>query len=864
MRNRPWLRRVVVAFLVLLAASWGLSLALGTRRTHRFLIARLEATFGRPVEVRRFSFSLLDGARLEASRISVAEDPRFGQEYFLRAERLTAGLRWRSLVRGRFEFGTLAFSHASLNLVRAADGHWNVESWLPPPAPAAGDPPAPSASYSPARLYRIEVDAGRINFKRGDDKHPFALVDVKGHLEQEGAGRWGMDLEAQPARAAVALQEPGTLRLHGHIAGTSSRLQPAELELTWQGVSLADALRLARGRDYGMRGKLAAQLSARSELRSEGAGTRWSLAGTARLDRVHRWDFPPRTGDPALNLIAEGRWRPGEGAVEFTKCVLEAPQSHASGRGRIQWASRFAPEFRFVSSGVNLTDVLAWYRAFRPGVTEDVALDGSAGLDFAVSGWPLHLDEGALTSSGARLRTSVLRGPIRVGRVAARVVRGRLEFQPTAITLPASAPAGAEAPDHRGNALLMEGTVGPRAQSRGWEFELNLAGQTDRAQDLLVAAQALGHPLNRGWSVEGPVGLHLSWRGSVYPFAATAVGMLDLQGLQLRAGYLNQPVSIAGARIELRPDERRVTLTAAQAFGARWTGSLWRRAAGSNDATPTWQFDLSADQLRAVDLDRWLGPRARPGLLQRVLPFAAASRENPKFEAAVSRLRGRGRLSAGEVLIPPFSVRRVRAEVEVAGRNITLRKAQGKFYGGTVKGWLEAQLAAEPAYHLEARFERVDLRSLAEATATLKERFGGVAWGELELAARGVGREKLLGSLEGRGTLRVGNAEWRGLDLRATPAENNLHRGTSRFAAAEAEFTLVVGKIRIQRLRLSDRAESFQAEGTVDLSRALDLQVEQVERHSSPTRKTFRITGSLEAPRQGQQAAAARGNPLLP
>ena len=69
---------------------------------HRALVA----SFGRPVDVARFDFSLLDGARLEAHSVTVAEDPHFGNEYFLRAETLTAGLRWLPLLSGRFEFGS--------------------------------------------------------------------------------------------------------------------------------------------------------------------------------------------------------------------------------------------------------------------------------------------------------------------------------------------------------------------------------------------------------------------------------------------------------------------------------------------------------------------------------------------------------------------------------------------------------------------------------------------------------------------------------------------------------------------------------------------------------------------------------------
>ena len=115
----------------------------------------------------------------------MAEDPHFGNEYFLRAETLTAGLRWPALFSGRFEFGTLSLLRPSLNLVRDSDGHWNIERWLPP-APvwriSSGICRSISCSewFPAARLYRIDVDAGRINFKQRDDKSPFALLDVSG------------------------------------------------------------------------------------------------------------------------------------------------------------------------------------------------------------------------------------------------------------------------------------------------------------------------------------------------------------------------------------------------------------------------------------------------------------------------------------------------------------------------------------------------------------------------------------------------------------------------------------------------------------------------------------------------------------
>ena len=261
LRKRSF-RWAVILAAVLLVSSEGFSLLLRTAASRRYLTARLESSFGRPVDVRAFSFSLLDGPRIEASDVSVAEDPRFGNEYFIRADQLTAGPRWSALLSGHFEFGTLSFTSPTLNLVRLADGHWNLESWLPAPAAAGNRAAGGGARAAVLRFHlaRIEVVSGRVNFKEDQDVRPFALEDVSGDLEQESAGRWQLDFNAQPMRPGVAQPQSGMVRIHGIVGGTSSRLQPADLDVTLWGASIEDALRLARGQDYGMRGALEADL----------------------------------------------------------------------------------------------------------------------------------------------------------------------------------------------------------------------------------------------------------------------------------------------------------------------------------------------------------------------------------------------------------------------------------------------------------------------------------------------------------------------------------------------------------------------------------------------------------------------------
>jgi len=176
--------------------------------------------------------------------VTVGEDPAFGHEYFLRAEHLSAGLRWRGLLRGHFEFGTMSLNKPSLILVRNSEGRWNLERWLPPakPNPAQSGrvygPPSPVAPVN--RLEKIEFDEGRINFKTGMISCLLRSRVFRGVVEQISPGRWQLQLEAQPWRSGVSLQS----RERSKCLATWQelrRVQPAAVTLHWSEASLADA-----------------------------------------------------------------------------------------------------------------------------------------------------------------------------------------------------------------------------------------------------------------------------------------------------------------------------------------------------------------------------------------------------------------------------------------------------------------------------------------------------------------------------------------------------------------------------------------------------------------------------------------------
>jgi hypothetical protein len=866
MHKRKWLRRFVVLTLLTVLADVGLSRALRTSAARRYLTAHLVASFGRPVDVARFDFSMLDGARLEAHSVTVAEDPHFGNEYFLRAETLTAGLRWLPLLSGRFEFGSLSLLRPSLNLVRDTDGHWNIERWLPPASAGASRPGfvgplAASGGVPAARFNRIQVDSGRINFKQRDDKSPFALLDVSGSVEQDRGGRWQLDLAARPMRSSVELQDIGTLHLRGTIAGTSARLQPADLNLTWRQASIADALRLARQVDYGMRGELSVDLEAKvapavpdASAATELTPAQWSISGTARLTGIHSWRLPGRDADPSANLSLEAAWRLGAPHIQIRKLIVEMANSHLQGEGDVDWGSDFHPQLHIASSSVGLGDVLSWYRALHTDVAEDLRVQGKLGVDVTLGGWPIQLQQGAIASSGATLTATSLPAPVQIGAMNASVSHGGIDFTPTQVSFSETPPEGG--PDTNAEAVagpgffVLRGSIIPDVGGViRWppNWNLSIEGATPRTQDWLALSEALAQPLNTGWTAAG--GLAVKMRGTRRPGmpATTWLGTMDFRGLAVSTARLNQAMLFPRTHVEFAALQRTITLSGAEALGASWQGTVARKSADTH-----WTFALSADHLDAAELDRWLGPRARPGFLARFANLGTDAAV-PASDSAITQIAARGRLQVGEIVLAPLRFQKFDGDVELDGRAVKVTKAQADFFGGKVSGTLDARLLADPSYEFRGRFDRVNLAQLGSSVPLLNDRIAGTTSATLTVTALGIGRENLIGSMEGNGTLNARNAELPGLDFTGVfPGTQD--SSLSPFVSVQGAFRVNARTIDLSNFVMDHARGRLQAEGHIDFSHALDLRIRPsiFQAAASPAAASppsFLLTGTIENPK---------------
>src|SRR6266481_3623930 len=436
---QKWWKPALGIVVLVIALQSGVSLLVRTHRVHAYLVARLERAFGRPVEVVSFEARILPSPQLDANGVKVGEDLSFGNEYFLRAQRLSAGLRWTGLLKGHFEFGTMSLYKPSLILVRNLQGRWNLERWLPPAktevlqSPRSYGPPSPIAPVN--RLQKIDFDEGRVNFKAGDDKLPFAFTSVSGSVEQISPGRWQLRLEAQPWRSGVSLQSAGMIKVLGDVAGTSTRLQPAEVTLHWSEASLADVFRLLRGQDYGLRGVFALDATAKSgTAKDDGAGD-WKFSVQGRANQIHRWDLAERADNPRLNLRVSGRWNVGLASLVAEDIAIEGPRSNLRGTLRLAGGSSPSTELRLDSMGLQASDLLSWYRAFHPYVAEGVTAEQYFTGGLVWRGWPLTLESAALSSSGGVVKVPGFTIPVRIGPGSGGRERGILAIGPVRIAL---------------------------------------------------------------------------------------------------------------------------------------------------------------------------------------------------------------------------------------------------------------------------------------------------------------------------------------------------------------------------------------------------------------------------------------------
>ncbi len=348
-------------------------------RYQRQVARSMSESLGRPVHLKNVTLHLLPVPGLTLEDLVVSEDPAFGAEPAIRANTVEATLRLSSLWRRRVEFSTVRFVEPTVNLVRNAQGRWNLADVLLHASHVDTAPTAQRRAGPTPRFPYIEATGGRVDVKFADTKLPFSLTDADFALWLRSANRWEVRLRGQPARTDMNITDPGVARLEGDLErGGSGAGVLVHLRGSWHDAPLGEASKIVSGEDWGWRGTVNVDARLAGTLEDAQVATRLTLGSLRRAEFAPAQPFDLQVSCASGVTVQ---------TVSLTNLLCTMPDS-APTPMRLEAAAldlahpeRAAAQLR--AEGIPLHWGLLWAALFSPRVPVDLHPQGTLDLNLA-------------------------------------------------------------------------------------------------------------------------------------------------------------------------------------------------------------------------------------------------------------------------------------------------------------------------------------------------------------------------------------------------------------------------------------------------------------------------------------------------
>src|SRR5208282_319607 len=202
----------------------------GVYRLRNRIATSIGSALGRRVTIDNVHFHLLPRPGFDLEGLVIYDDPEFSAEPMIRAEEVSAAIRFRSLFHGRLEIATLSANEPSINLVRNDQGRWNLASLLQRNAQIPAAPTEKSSSATRPVFPYLEASNARVNFKLGQTKKSYALMNADVALWQDSENSWSARIQAEPVRTDFHLTDTGVVQINATLRRASTlRLTPPEI-----------------------------------------------------------------------------------------------------------------------------------------------------------------------------------------------------------------------------------------------------------------------------------------------------------------------------------------------------------------------------------------------------------------------------------------------------------------------------------------------------------------------------------------------------------------------------------------------------------------------------------------------------------
>jgi AsmA family/AsmA-like C-terminal region len=780
----------------------------GANRMKARIVRSISLALGRPVEAASVRVRLLPQPGFELENFLVRDDRAFGEEPMLRAQEVTASLRLISLLRGRLEIARLSLTEPSLNLVRNRESHWNLESLIERAARVSVAPTSKSRAESRPGFPYIEGRHGRINFKVGPEKKPYAFTEADFALWQESENMWGMRFEAHPVRTDFNLTDTGVVRANGwwqravSLPGT-----PLEVSADWEGAQLGQATKLFYGSDKGWRGTLKASLNLM------GTPQNSVLVVSASAEDFRRYDV---FGGGKLRLAAQcnARFHSGDNALSDISCRAPVGEGALTLRGSIAhpWAS---PAYDLLLAAENLPtqSLVALAGHSKSGVPDDLQASGQLegrlrGLRKAgISSWEGEGQVSQLQLQSGNKEIAIGEVPFAIAspsapreQIETRAASPQTAPQPAALMIgPIHVAMGRPVP------LMVEGRVG----REGYEFIFRGDAQVERLFETARMLRFSVPPVKAQGLAKIDLVLRGEWWGPEPPHA---VGKAQLVAIRSQVRGLNAPLDIVSANLALAPNKVQVQNLLASVAGSIWTGSLLAMRPCSLSTGCRARFDLHVDDLAIERMNQLLNPQMPKKPWYRVLTSPADL--PPPFLATVI---AEGKLAVDRMLLDRLEARRIKAKAELNQGRLRLSDLQAEVLGGQHRGeWNLDFMAKPPRYEGSGNLEDVVLDQLGEMMND--GWITGSANASYQASIAGLSSQELLDSATGTIELDASAGELRHIVLTDGGAPLRMRRLTARLLLDKGTFEIEDGK-------LDTASEIFRIRGTASLEQMLNLKL---------------------------------------
>jgi AsmA family len=317
---------ILFALLILFLLIAFLPPLVNVSRFQQRIAANIGNALGRPVHFDKVSLTLLPLPGFTLQTFVIDEDPAFGYEPILRADKVQVTLRISSLWHPHVEFSRISFTEPSVNLVRAANGKWNIESLLLQASHIQAAPTGQRFAGPARRFPYIEATGARINLKFDQEKMPVSFTDTDFALWLPEPQQWHLRLVAHPVRTDTNPGDTGTIRVEGTLGSAdlnaASMAQiPIDVHGDWQDAQLGGLGRLFLGDDPGLRGDFSLSFDLAGIV---GLNT---ITADIKLEKARRADFVPTH---LLALEAACKAVAGDTFHSFTSIECHWPPADSS------------------------------------------------------------------------------------------------------------------------------------------------------------------------------------------------------------------------------------------------------------------------------------------------------------------------------------------------------------------------------------------------------------------------------------------------------------------------------------------------------------------------------------------------------